>query len=305
MIKVLAALVLACGLSASAFSQDSFMVMSVKGKAESSSSKGKTWKKLEIGQVLGKKDIVRTSFASYVKLMMNEQRLVSIDENTTKPLVDFVRGKSKSGEGSAGKILQYAAQQMSRTRQKRSGSDFGAVRGGLDVFSAVFPTHLIMNTTPRFEWIDSDSAGTYEVLVLDDQFRTIAKKQVQGLSFTLQNDGTPQLSGGSSYHWQLTRLRDGEIANVQTFMVVAADTAALVQNEVASLDRELSAMNSDDVTKHLIRAIYFERRGLYEDAYHEYKRTVRLAPEVEEYREMLRNLLVTMRLLNEEEYLMR
>ncbi len=295
------ALLLTVAVSAQA--QDSFMVMSVKGKAEVS-AKGKTWKKVEVGQVFGKRDVIRTSFASYVKLMMNEDRLVSIDENTTKPLAEFIRAKSSRGEGSAGKILQYAAAQMTKTRQKQGGNDFGAVRGGMEVFAAVFPMHAVLSPEPRFEWIDSDSTGNYELLILDDQLAAISRKQVQNVQFAL--DVEPGLlKPGATYHWQLARVNDPQSAQWQTFTVLPQDTINFVQRELESLDRELTSMKADDVTRHLIRAIYFERRGLFGDAFREYKTTVRLAPEIQEYRDMLRGLLVSMRLMNEEEYLLR
>jgi hypothetical protein len=299
-------LILLLGLAlalSSARAQDAFMVMSVKGKVEYTSGKSGKWKKLEVGQNLKKDDVVRTAFASYAKLMHNAERLLSIDENTTKALAEFVKAKGAgSGESAAGKILQYAASQMSKNKEKRSGHDFGAVRGDATVFSAVFPTQAILTEAPTFWWIDSDSAAAYEVLVLDEAFKVIDKRQVNG--FRLAKD-QPALARGKTYHWQLTRASDGEIANVQSFTILAADTAELIRKEVESLDRELKAMNADDVTHHLIRAIYYERRSLYEDAFREYRETIRLAPGVEEYRDMMRNLLVTLRLYGEEDYLLR
>lgn len=299
-------LILLLGLAlalSTARAQDAFMVMSVKGKVEYTSGKSGKWKKLDVGQNLKKDDVVRTAFASYAKLMHNAQRLLSIDENTTKALAEFVAAKgSKDGGGAAGKILQYAAQQMSKNKQKKSGHDFGAVRGDVTVFSAVFPTQAILNAAPAFWWIDSDSAAAYELLVLDEAFAVIDKRQVNG--FRLEKD-QPALAPGKTYHWQLTRVSDGEIANVQSFTILAADTVELIRREVENLDRELKAMNADDVTHHLIRAIYYERRSLYEDAFREYRETIRLAPDVEEYRDMMRNLLVTLRLYGEEDYLLR
>ncbi len=302
---IISTVLFCCICLAQSPAQDSFLVMSVKGKVEYATGKSANWKKVSVGQILGRKDVIRTSYASYVKLMVNEQRLVSIDENSTKHLAELLGGKkSGNGEGAAGKILQYAAAQISRTKTKRAGPSYGAVRGEQPVLSAVFPMRAVLAAAPRFEWIDTDSAAKYEVLLLNEEFATVGKWTIEEAVFGMQIE-PGLLAEGKLYHWQLTRLSDGEASNIQTFNILNADTAALVRRELESLDRELAAMKADDVTVYLIRAIYFEKRGLYEDAYRSYKETVRLAPEVEEYRDMMRNLLLTMRLLNEEELLMR
>ncbi|MDH7514710.1 MAG: hypothetical protein QHI48_02375 [Bacteroidota bacterium] len=296
-------LIAGCLLTVCLQAQDSFIVMSLRGRVEVM-SKGKNWKRITVGMVLGKKDIIRTSYASYVKLMMNEDRLVSVDENTTKPLAEFLQGPiAGSGEGAAGKILQYAAAQISRTKTKREGGEYGAVRGEQAVFSAVFPTRAIMTAQPTFTWIDTDSAGRYEILVLDDNFQIVQRWSVEGSGFAarIPNGVIP---GPGVYHWQITRLTDGEVSNIQTFSLLPPDTVSAIEREVESLDRELTAMNADDVTRQLIHGIYFERKGLCEDAFRAYRETVRLAPDVEEYRDMMRALLAQMRLLNEEPFLL-
>ena len=282
--------------------QDAFMVMSAKGKVEFSSGKSGKWKKLEIGQTLKKDDMVRTSFASYVKLMLNAQRLLSIDENTTTALADFVKRKSGGADNASGKILEWASQSMSKSKQKKTGPDFGAVRGGMNVFSAVFPTQSILTESPSFQWIDTDSAAAYQILVLDDAYQVVDKRDAKGYRMDAE---ALKLSNGKTYHWQVTRISDGEIANVQSFTIVPKDTVSAVAREIENLDKELAKMNTDDVTRHLIHAVYYEHKGLYQDAFLEYRETIRLAPDVEEYRTMMRSLLVTLHLFGEEEYLLR
>jgi hypothetical protein len=296
------ALVILMSCAAPLRAQDTFLVMSAKGKVEYSTGKSGKWKKLEIGQTLKKGDVVRTSFASYVKLMLNAQRLLSIDENTTSPLAEFVKSKGGGADNASGKILAWASQSMSKSKQRKTGPDFGAVRGGMGVFSAVFPTQSILTDAPTFQWIDTDSAADYQILVLDESYQVVDRRDAKGYSISAE---PRKLANGKTYHWQVTRITDGEIANVQSFTIVPKDTAQAVAREIESLDKELAKMNADEVTRHLIHAVYYEHKGLYQDAFAEYRETIRLAPDVEEYRSMLRNLLVTLRLLGEEEYLLR
>jgi hypothetical protein len=299
----LAILLSAC---ASLTAQDKYMIMSVKGKVEAGSAKGKNWKKVEVGQVLGNGDIIRTSFASYVKLMVNENRLVSIDENTTRPLLEYsAKRNPASGNGStAGKILQYAAQQIRRTKDKKSGTDFGAVRGGESVFTAVFPKNRIMTTTPLFQWVDATEAPSYTIIIQDASFATIEKQTVKERTLRLP-EGSAMLASGGSYYWRVIRDSDGEASNIESFSVLASDTIKTIGAEVERLKKELSAMHSDEITMHLILAMYFDKQGLYTDAFQEYKATITLAPDVEEYRQMMANLLLKLRLYVEEEFLLR
>ncbi|MBR9978297.1 MAG: hypothetical protein KFH87_09430, partial [Bacteroidetes bacterium] len=70
--------------------QEGFVVMSLKGKVEARKTGGKeSWNAVKVGDVLDMSHTVRTSYASYVKLMTGKNRLLSIDANTTKQLSTF------------------------------------------------------------------------------------------------------------------------------------------------------------------------------------------------------------------------
>lgn len=295
-----------CLLATPLAAQDGFVVMSLKGKVEAKApGKKSAWQEVKVGDVLGKRHIVRTSFASYVKIMAAGKRLISIDENSTKELSELVATQRASTKGGASAgLLEYAAAQVKKSRSRQDDPVFGAVRGNTEVFSAVFPKNVVMTTAPMFEWVDGNEAGEYQFLLLDDGFDVIARASVKELRMQYEGQNLPALDADREYFWRITRLSDGMDSDIQSFRILPADTIAAVREELTRLDEELTAMGADSVTLHLIRAIYFEKRGLYSDAFVEYKETVRLAPEVEEYREMLRGLLFRMKLYAEEEYLL-
>lgn len=290
-----------------AAAQNGFIVMSVKGKVEvKNAGKKSSWTTVKVGDVLAQKATVRTSFASYVKLMMGESRLVSIDEKTTKQLSDFQRkSRGEISASASGRLLEYAAKQVKNSRTKNDEPVFGAVRGNTEVFSAVFPKSYVMTTEPLFEWVDADEAKNYEFVLLNDSFDVVTRATLEENSFRYDGGSKPLLEGDRQYHWRITRLSDGMESDIQSFRILPADTIAAVKEEVARLDEELTTMGADEVTMHLIRAIYYEQKSLFTNAFIEYKETVRLAPEVEEYRQMLRNLLFQMKLYAEEEYLLK
>ncbi|MFA6234073.1 MAG: hypothetical protein WC824_07765 [Bacteroidota bacterium] len=291
----------------SAIGQNGFIVMSLKGKVEvRKPGKGASWAAVKVGDVLGKDNTVRTSFASYVKLMMGESRLVSIDEKTTKKLSEFnPNSRSEVSASASGRLLEYAAKQVKNSRSRSEEPVFGAVRGNTEVFSAVFPKSYVMTTEPLFEWVDADDAKNYEFVLLNDSFDVVTRATLKDHRFTYDGGSKPALETDRQYHWRITRMSDGMESDIQSFRILPADTIAAVNEEIARLNEELAKMGADEVTLHLIRAIYFERKSLYTNAFLEYKETVRLAPEVEEYRQMLRNLLFQMKLYAEEEYLLK
>jgi hypothetical protein len=289
-----------------ALAAQNFMVMSLKGKVEvkAGGKKKAVWKALSIGDQLGGSDVIRTSFASYAKLMMDQTRLVSIDENSSMKLSEFAKKGNSAAAGASGKLLQYAAAQMRKSRDSKEENVFGAVRGELDMVSAVFPKQHVMTTKPLFRWVDPAEHGKYEVLLLDDSFKVIARLQSEHQSLQYLADNAALLDNDREYHWRVRRMTDGLESSVESFRVLPRDTIDAIRGELERLDGELREMNADDVTLHLIRGIYFEQKGLYTDAFTEYSETVRLAPEVAEYRDMLRSLLFQMKLYNEEEQLL-
>ncbi len=284
-----------------------FMVMSLKGNVEvhAKNMKKNEWRPLKIGDQLTGTDIVRTSFASYAKLMMDQKRLVSIDENSTMKLKEFGGGNARAAGGASGSLLQYAASQMKKTREPRQENVFGAVRGDMDMVSAVFPKHTVMTTEPLFRWVDPTDEGKYEVLLLDDSFKVIARIQSGDHTLRYLREDLPTLANDREYHWRVTRITDGLESGIETFRILPKDSIAAIVDELGRLDIELHDMGADDVTLHLIRGIYFEKKGLLTDAYTEYCETIRLAPGVAEYRDMLRTLLFQMKLYNEEELLLK
>jgi len=304
LLQITAFVIVFAWVSASiASAQDKYIVMSVKGKVEVLSGKNK-WKPVQVGQELKSNDVLKTSFASYVKLMMDNTRLVGIDENTQKSLAEFSAQEKDAKGGNAKTILAYAAKQMQQTKQAKSSTEFGAVRGNREVFNATFPKYAIMTTQPEFKIVDAGDHSRYEIMILDSNFNTVVRHVVDKDVFVYP-ETLPAIAPGVVYYWKVARLSDGETSDIQRFSVLSKDSVAAIETELVNLKKELDVMGADDIMHRLIRGVYFEKKELYYNAYLEYKETVRLAPEVDEYRDILSNLLLKLSLYNEQEYLMK
>lgn len=291
---------------ATAQAQDSFVVMSLKGKVEFAPKKNaKTWAPLTVGTTLSGSDVVRTSYASYAKIMVGGRQLVSIDQNATKQLSTIAPKKSaRTAESAAGSIMKYVSAQVQRAREDKVHNTYGAVRGTSPVFEALFPAVAGRGDELVFTWVDDDPAPTYEVIVQSEGNDIVDRRTVTGMSFAPE-PGAFALAPGGSYRWSVVRMTDGAASAPRSFRVLDADTARVIAREVAQLEKELSAMGADSVTTHVVRGVYFERRSLFADACREYLAAIRLAPDVDEYREILRGMLAAQQMPADESLLLR
>jgi hypothetical protein len=276
--------------------------MSVKGKVEY--QKGGRGKMLPvvIGLTLSSTDVVKTSFASYAKLMYKQRYLLSVDENSAVRIGSLLTGISESGQdrgSTTGKILGFVAEKLKKSRGEEK-TIYGAVRGNRqDLFNALFPRKgFVTDGHPVFEWLNGGEKSRYTFSLADEDLRTVYETSTD--STTLAYGSTlPPLREGKRYLWRVTRESDGAESDIVSFTIMRRDTAELVTAEVASLDAELRKMRADDVTFHVIRATYFEQRELFQDAFREYRSAVALAPGARDYRAMANVLLFRMGLFSE------
>lgn len=291
---------------ATARAQDSFVVMSVKGKVEFAPKKNaKTWAPLTVGMTLSGSDVVRTSYASYAKIMVGGRQLVSIDQNATRQLSTIAPKKSaRTAESAAGSIMKYVSAQVQRAREDNVHNTYGAVRGTSPVFEALFPAVAGRGDELVFTWVDDDPAPTYEVIVQSEGNDIVDRRTVTGMSFAPE-PGALALAPGGSYRWSVVRMTDGAASAPRSFRVLDVDSARAIAREVEQLEKDLAAMGADSVTTHVVCGVYFERRSLFADACREYLAAIRLAPDVDEYREILRGMLAAQQMPADESLLLR
>lgn len=288
---------------------DDVVVMSIKGKAEyQKAGKGK-FIPLTVGLALKSNDIVKTSFASYTKLMYKQRQLLSIDENTTikiSSLTARLEGNSSDKNSTTGKIMSYLADKMSKSQSKDDKQNiYGAVRGTDEVFNAVFPRKGYVQTTlPTFEWVNAGEKSAYTFTLLDENLTPIFEQTVDGTRL-MYSESNPKLQYGKKYVWRVIRKSDSAESDFVSFTILLQDTTAFINRELSSLKDELKKMKADEIIFHVITGTYFEQRELFYDAFVEYKEAVHLAPDVKEYREMANLLLLRMGLYNEQEILLR
>lgn len=294
-------------LCCSASAQD-FTVMSLKGKVEYRSSPGQKnsgWMPVRIGDRFKEQDELKTSFASYVKLLHKGGRLLSVDENSTRKLGDLLPAKSGRGAGGAtASILNYAAQQMQTTKTRQDRQDvFGAVRAELDLFTPALPSEAVLSATPSFRWVDTDTSNSYTLFIYDQQLNVRYEGALTGRKSSWPQDLDSGKTGGL-YYWRLRRASDGAVTPPRRFRVLPSDSVRFLAGELNRLDAELAGMHADELMRHLIRAIYLEKQGLYTDAFEDYRECVRMSPDTEEYREMASRMLEELQLLEESRYLL-
>ena len=285
-----------------------YVVMSVKGKVEYKKNGKGQFLALTVGAQLTPKDIVKTSFTSYAKVMFKQKQLLTIDENTTiqiQALASQSAGERSEKESAAGKIMAYVVDRMTKSGSKNKAQNYlGGVRAGDEMFNAAFPRKgFILTTQPVFEWINTGDKSNYTFKLLDENLSAVVERKIDTTKFYYSAE-QPKLQDGKRYIWNVIRQTDGRESDYVTFSILPRDTAEMVQKELASLAEELKKMNADEIIIHIIKGTYFEQKDLLYDAFMEYRDAVKLAPDILEYREMANAVLYKMGLYNEERALL-
>jgi hypothetical protein len=235
-----------------------------------------------------------------VKLLINGSRLAGVDANSTRRL-SALKAKKPAG-ALAGEPLRLLGDAMQRARQYRPGSVAGGVRlirSGAQC-TAAFPRYDLLSATPRFRWVDESGGSAYTLVVRDSAFSVVARRSVRGGVI----DSACTLPRGCTYYWQVERADTALASNIAMFTVLSDDSAEELRRELVRLDGELRAMRADGVLRHLARALYFERKGLFMDAAQEYRDVIALRPSTEEYRNLFLQLLQSINLYAESEVLL-
>ncbi|MDH7514711.1 MAG: hypothetical protein QHI48_02380 [Bacteroidota bacterium] len=271
--------------------QDSFLVVSVRGKVTATTMPGSKARVVHVGDRFGPGTRMRTGYGSSVKLLVGGCRLVAIEERTSRRLADLETAHDFGVGGEEARVLRALERRIGRAGSARAGVEAG-VRAA-SVFEALFPEGTTLSRRPTFEWVDTDTAGVYECILLREDFSLLGRFVFPGGLYA-SGRGDSLLDRGKRYHWQVVRLRDGETSNICSFHVLEADTIQAVEAEIEALGRMPGA--DDTVIGALLKAAVYEGRNLRQEAFHAYREAMQAAPEATVFRAMLIHYLADIRL---------
>jgi len=156
-------------------------------------------------------------------------------------------------------------------------------------FTLVSPGRtVIIENRPVFKWEQLSGASAYRVYVLDSRGRQVAKSEDLPSAITEWNPSTP-LDRGNIYSWVVIAVVDGKEIVSPGAAAPAMKFQVLSANDLQKLD-QLKRTRS-----HLVLGVFYAKVGLLAEAERELGALVRLNPNLQVAKQLLRSAQSTRR----------
>jgi hypothetical protein len=156
-------------------------------------------------------------------------------------------------------------------------------------FTLVSPGRIVtIENSPVFKWEQLSGASAYRVYVLDSRGRQVAKSEDLPSAITEWNPSSP-LDRGNIYSWVVIAIVDGKEIVSPGAAAPAMKFQVLAANDLQKLD-QLKRTRS-----HLVLGVFYAKVGLLAEAERELGALVRLNPNVQVAKRLLRSAQSTRR----------
>lgn len=271
-----------------------FRVMVNKGANEV--KRGGEWVPLKTGASLNETDELKVVDNAYLGLVHSSGKTLELKDAGTHKISELSANMNTEGSSVASKYADFVLSKMSAEGKKNRLSATGAVsRGSEDAIKIFMPNSVgVFNTDPIIKWkeVEGDNI-TYnikitnmfedvlmEITTNDPQYQLdlndpkIANEKVVLITVSTSNDESVKSST-----YALKRLPEADAQRVKTTL-----------NDLMTQVDEETALNK------FILAGFYEENNLLVDALSSYLDAMRLAPDIESYREAYEEFLIRNRL---------
>ena len=277
-----------------------FTVIASIGSSEIKHSVETNWQQISTGKKIFSGDTLKILPQGYLGLAhstlntveLNKEGIYSADtlaaqidltsKTVTKKLVAFIIDEMAEKKKSTGEMRTLGAV----VRLSREKID---VNLPSDVF--------LFDTTFTFSWYPNSNSEEYIFQLLNPSLKTIYMKETSDtvLNLDLQELNLQEME---TYKWLVFDKENNRSASdTINFNLISKAQKSSIENDLYSLSLE----NNDDqeVLDHLILAAYFKENKLYLEAIKEYKKIVKIQPDVDEFWEEYLQFLVDVGLKRE------
>lgn len=285
-----------------------FKILANKGEnVMKSSDAGADWEPLRTGSSLNEGDIVKIVEGAYVGLIHSSGKTKEITTPGSYNVTDLAAALSSGDGGVAAKYADFVLTKMTETDEDINANygHYVNATGAVERDVNASKLKLMMNKSTKVygnevvvRWAEGDPSETYMVTLLSIFDKTIKEMEVSESSLTLNFDDemlqgqhfvkvTVQVMGNDSIvsePYGIERLPPGRIQAI-------SDEWTALQGEIS----EETPLN------YLVKAGFFEEKGLLLDALTAYEHAIKLAPDVESFREMYQDFLVRTKLAGTDE----
>ena len=288
-IHLISMMILACSAS---FGQDyAFKVLAIKGSAEVKS--GSSWQALKTGASLNTGDEVKIAENAYVGLIHKNGRSLELKDPSTYKVDELVKQMS-GGSSVLAKYTDFILSSNAENKKNRLSAT-GAVHRATEnnAISVMLPDNqytAVFGTTAVVNWGGTSVAGPYIVTVKDLMDQEVSKVETPESTITIDLSD-PKIAAVPAVLVEVCAKADPKQASKRYVIKklppaerdkINADYEAIVKDV-----EEPSALN------HYLLAKFYEQNNLFIDAIAAYEAAVKMAPEVDTYKESYEDFLLT------------
>ena len=270
-----------------------FKVLANKGNNKVKS--GADWQALKTGASLNEGDELEVSSDAYLGLVHSSGKTLELKEAGKHKVSDLAARINTGGSSVASKYADFVLSKMSAEAKKDRLSATGAVhRGSNDAIKVFMPSSVgVYNSKAIVRWDSLDNESTYKVTLknmFDDVLLSIETND-PNVEIDLTKD---QIAKENVILLSVTNKADENIKSGTYAMKKLPPADA--DKVKASLNELMTDVNQESALNKYILAGFYEENNLLVDAMTSYEEAIKLAPEVESYKEAYMEFLLRNRL---------
>lgn len=271
---------------------DSFTVLSFSGKVSFLNS-GKKWNPIQAGDRIEKSGKIKLENNSYTALMYKDGRTLEINTAGTYDNKKLNELLTKNNPSISKRFSQFVLTELTKgSSQKKEMKTFAAVvrvRPGL-IETAIPSYTKIVESQFNFSWYKYIGTQKYIFNLISPNGSIIYMNLISDTSITV-NLADLNIIKGLCYNWFVYDADSIEISSdTNCVTVMPSFESKSIYDSLTVLEKTL--IENDSPLNQLIIAAYLESNDLNLAALEHYNKANLLAPEVEQYKEIIINFLL-------------
>lgn len=271
---------------------DSFTVLSFSGKVSFLNS-GKKWNVIQAGDRIEKSGKIKLEKNSYTALMYKDGRTLEINTDGTYDNKKLSELLTKNNPSISKKFSQFVFTELTKgSGQKKDMKTFAAVvRVRPDFIEAAVPSYTkIVESQFNFSWYKSIGTQKYIFNLISPTGSIIYMNLVTDTSINV-NLADLNIINGLCYNWFVYDADRNKVSSdTNCVIVMPSFESKSISDSLTELEKTF--IDNDSPLNQLIIAAYFESNDLNLAALAHYNKANSLAPEVEQYKEIIINFLL-------------
>jgi len=279
-------------MSVTVFGQNTgvFKVFANKGQAEIKS--GETRQPIKTGVSLKENDVIVLGENSYVALVHSSSGSPKeLKQAGSYPVKDLTAG-IKTGASVMSKYTEFILSSNSAEAKRNRLSATGAVHRGLDdikVFLPEQPYTKVYNNSAVIKWETKTAQGGSYVVRVENLFGDLIMEQETSTQQIVLDLSNPKLASEQDIMVKVRSKSEARSSSREYIIHKMKDA-----NQVQKIRSELSEfdLSEENALNKFILAGFYEEHKLFIDAIAAYEDAIRLAPDVDSYKEAYEEFLL-------------